>query len=1007
MTPPSETTVPALIEFLDREVPPALLKAPSAGVIAKQFRLFLQPDQVVEARFLGVVDDNPKFSYVASGYFDSDHIDVMAKAVASYSPRAEGSFFTFNPVDPELRHLANNRIKPKPKSTTEDHHILRRVWIVVDADPKRISTTTGKPLPPTIPSTDQEHALAYVRLVAVIKWLVEQGWPEPIICDSGNGFHAWFQIDLPCDDKGLVENILKSLNARFSDDHVSIDTSLFNPARLIKIYGSQARKGEGLDERPHRFARVLWAPGDRVLVPETLLQDLAARAPKPKPPKASVNRSKARAIGGVSVAERARKYIFSPGFPDSIAGSNGHGRLYHVACVLVDGFGLTSDQAWPIFVDWNQAKAQPPESEKQLQHKLDDAIKNHPSPSCNLRDAKREQQNQPEGPPSGSDNGQHDTDSDAGPSCFVIPVTPHRHEMLAETLEAIARDRHLYCRGSSLVTVQDEQQDHVKLTNRTTLRGAAGSPTVITLSDAVIGCHLTRNITYVEERKGRDGEVYVVPVHPPNFVVKATATHQHYPGMRPLVGIMECPFPRPDGSIVERRGYDTATGIYYRPAIEFLPLPDRPTQGDAQAAAKRLLSPVGQFPFVRDADHAAWLSGLLTPIGRTAIEGPVPGLALVANKAGTGKGLLIDLIGIAATGRVVPTSNYPVDPIEAGKVKVAIALSAQPLVHFDNLEEGSSYGNSGIDSAMTATVVNDRILGSSRMTGDLPWRACCFLSGNNVSPAKDAFRRWLVCNLFTIEEHPEERNDLNIKNLRAYMLEHRAEFVRDALIILRAHTLANTPTGGWGLLGSFEEWDRVIRGAVWFATGLDCCATLRTAANEAPERLAKIALLAGWRELPGGADSGITVANALKEVHEHTDKFQTLRDALLHFGRKGKPADARSIGNRIRAIKGNLIDGMKFVEAAEEHHAKLWSVTKTDIDSPDSRAHRGVYDSGESAGNSFAGGLHTDNYVNTCGDTCKAYGDGLESDSLDSPDSPTKNPKYRTFTDPECTDIPF
>ena len=78
---------------------------------------------------------------------------------------------------------------------------------------------------------------------------------------------------------------------------------------------------------------------------------------------------------------RARAYVFAPGFPDSIAGQNGHGRLYHVACVLVDGFGLTRQQAMPIFQDWNDQKAIPPESEKQSTSKPTDAINNHPVPS--------------------------------------------------------------------------------------------------------------------------------------------------------------------------------------------------------------------------------------------------------------------------------------------------------------------------------------------------------------------------------------------------------------------------------------------------------------------------------------------------------------------------------------------------------------------------------------------------------------------------------------------------
>ena len=55
--------------------------------------------------------------------------------------------------------------------------------------------------------------------------------------------------------------------------------------------------------------------------------------------------------------------------------------------MLVDGFGLTKAEALPILSEWNQAKAKPPESERQVLHKIESAIKNHPVPSLKLLNA--------------------------------------------------------------------------------------------------------------------------------------------------------------------------------------------------------------------------------------------------------------------------------------------------------------------------------------------------------------------------------------------------------------------------------------------------------------------------------------------------------------------------------------------------------------------------------------------------------------------------------------------
>ena len=68
---------------------------------------------------------------------------------------------------------------------------------------------------------------------------------------------------------------------------------------------------------------------------------------------------------------------------------------------LVDGFGLTFDQALPIFQDWNRDKA-PPGEEKQVRHKLNQAIKNHPAPSLKRLNADRHKgtgKGTPTGPP--------------------------------------------------------------------------------------------------------------------------------------------------------------------------------------------------------------------------------------------------------------------------------------------------------------------------------------------------------------------------------------------------------------------------------------------------------------------------------------------------------------------------------------------------------------------------------------------------------------------------------
>ncbi len=80
----------------------------------------------------------------------------------------------------------------------------------------------------------------------------------------------------------------------------------------------------------------------------------------------------ARGTGdGETASRRARAYLAQ--IEGAIAGQHGHDRTFRVACVLAIKFGLPLEQAWPLFLEWNR-QCEPPWSEKELLHKLQDAL---------------------------------------------------------------------------------------------------------------------------------------------------------------------------------------------------------------------------------------------------------------------------------------------------------------------------------------------------------------------------------------------------------------------------------------------------------------------------------------------------------------------------------------------------------------------------------------------------------------------------------------------------------
>src|SRR6185503_19824466 len=65
-------------------------------------------------------------------------------------------------------------------------------------------------------------------------------------------------ISATAEEKKLAEETM--LAVRFDTDRVHIDQIVFNPARICKLPGSLARKGDHTKERPQRRARILEAP---------------------------------------------------------------------------------------------------------------------------------------------------------------------------------------------------------------------------------------------------------------------------------------------------------------------------------------------------------------------------------------------------------------------------------------------------------------------------------------------------------------------------------------------------------------------------------------------------------------------------------------------------------------------------------------------------------------------------------------------------------------------------
>lgn len=247
--------------------------------IARHLRLLYRPDDVFEVRAPKCKDrPGADFKSTVSGYYTYDAIDQAAEDIAALdaSGLAPGIYVTLNPVHSALLGRAINQLKPKMTATTSDADTVTRRWFFIDCDPCRASG---------ISAADAELAQAAARAREVRAYLTSLGWPDPIESMSGNGHHLTYEIDLPADDGGLIEKVLKALAARFDDDKVKIDTGVANAARITKVVGTVARKGDnlrgiaGVEDRPHRRATFVSVPEVIQPVLRELLKKIASDLP--------------------------------------------------------------------------------------------------------------------------------------------------------------------------------------------------------------------------------------------------------------------------------------------------------------------------------------------------------------------------------------------------------------------------------------------------------------------------------------------------------------------------------------------------------------------------------------------------------------------------------------------------------------------------------------------------------------------------------------------------------
>jgi hypothetical protein len=460
-------------------------------------------------------------------------------------------------------------------------------------------------------------------------------------------------------------------------------------------------------------------------------------------------------------------------------------------------------------------------------------------------------------------------------------------EAVAALVEILRDDPDSFDHGGALALVADGRPHH--------------------LCEHGLAQHVGLRVRFSVLRKTASGDLAEHAADPPARLLKQTLALGARRGLKPLTSVVTAPTIAPDGRVLDRPGYDAATGLLL--IGEGWPgVPRAPSLADARAALATLMRPFRGFPLAGPQDRGALLAALLTAVARPALD-TAPAFAFDAPVQGSGKTLLATAVGWLAGGCVPPVWPHVAgrDDEETRKRLFTVLRSAPPAIVWDNVT--GVFDSAALAAFLTAPALSDRVLGS-HLSLTLPNRALFTLTGNNLLLAGDLPRRVLRCRIDPACETPFARSFAF--DPVAMVRDNRAAMAAAAVTLMLARHQSSDPRAP-GDIGSFEAWSRLVRQTVaWAGVALtpgdygDPAERLAEAVAADPEAESLGELLTELADRFGSAPFSAAA------VVEAAAVRPTLRAVLADLGGSDRVADStKSCGRLLRYREGRIVNGLR------------------------------------------------------------------------------------------------
>lgn len=222
------------------------------------WHIFKHDGDLVELRYM-------QGKKTLSGYYrDINNIIRDVDANSDYN-----IYFTVNDPDQNTYGRPQCEQVKLGGTTTQDKDIIHRSWVFVDFDCNRPKDTN---------STDEQKEAARKVAGHAYNWLVAHGISQPVVVDSGNGYHLYIPCDMPQNDDTdkLVKDFIAALGIAFTTASVKVDSVVFNASRIARLPGCYNRKGANIPSQPQRMCRIIKVPD--IITPTPIMSFAAISA---------------------------------------------------------------------------------------------------------------------------------------------------------------------------------------------------------------------------------------------------------------------------------------------------------------------------------------------------------------------------------------------------------------------------------------------------------------------------------------------------------------------------------------------------------------------------------------------------------------------------------------------------------------------------------------------------------------------------------------------------------